>query len=189
MFLLLLHNDYSVCEWRLVCAGLPQGTKLGLWLFLVMLNDLSADTSNVLFKYVDDTIVYEIAEKKGPSHAQSILDEVATWSANKFQLHHSKCNELRITSARSPTEYELVEIAGCKINTVQVVKLLGVYIQEDLKWNSHVIEMTKTAAKRQYFLVQLKHPNVPPDELVQFYVACIQSVLLYGCQVFHFSLP
>ena len=37
--------------------------------------------------------------------------------------------------------------------------------------------------------MQLKRANVLPDELVQFYVACIQSVLLYGCQVFHFSLP
>ena len=49
--------------------------------------------------------------------------------------------------------------------------------------------MTKKAAKRLYFLAQLKRAKVPPEELVQFYVACIQSVLLYGCQVFHFSLP
>ena len=66
---------------------------------------------------------------------------------------------------------------------------MGVYIQEDLKWNSHVIEMTKKAAERLYFLVQLKRAKVPPEELVQFYVAFIQSVLLYGCHVFHFSLP
>ena len=89
-----------------------------------MLNDLSAYSSNSLFKDVDDTTVYEIVEKKGPSHAQSILDEAATWFANnKFQLHPSKCNELRITFARPLTEDELVEIVGYKINTVQVVKL------------------------------------------------------------------
>lgn len=62
---------------------------------------------------------------------------------NKFQLHPSKCNKLRLTFARSPTKDELVEIAGCKIHTVQVVKLLGAYIQEELKWNSHVREMMK----------------------------------------------
>ena len=101
-------------------------------------------------------------------------------TSSKVQLHPSKCNELRITFACSPTKYELVEIAWCKINTVQVVKLLGVYIQEDLKWNSHVIEMTIKAVKRWFFLAQLKRANVPPEELVQFYVACIQSVVLYG---------
>ena len=46
-----------------------------------------------------------------------------------------------------------------------------------------LIEMTKKAAKRLYFLAQLKRAKVPPEELVQFYVTCIQSVLLYGCPV------
>ena len=40
-----------------------------------------------LFKYVDDTTVYEIAKNNGTSHAQSILAEVSAWSTkNKFQL-------------------------------------------------------------------------------------------------------
>ena len=76
----------------------------------------------------------------------------------------------------------------CKINTVQVVKLSGFYIQEDLKWNFHVTEMKKKGAKRLYLLLQLKRAKVHTEELVQFYVACIQSVLPYGCQVCHFSL-
>ena len=84
--------------------------------------------------------------------------------------------------ARSPTKRELVEIDGCKIETIQTVKLSGFY-------QSHVTEMTKKAAKRLYFLVQLKRAKVPPEELVQLYEACIPSVLINGCQVFHFSLP
>ena len=52
-----------------------------------------------------------------------------------------KRNVLRITFARSPKNNKLVEIDGCKVNTV--VKLLGFYIQEGLKWNSHVKEMAK----------------------------------------------
>ena len=69
--------------------------------------------------------------------------------------------------ARSPTKPDdLVEIDGCKIETILTVKLLGFY-------QSHVTEMTKKAAKRLYFLVQLKRAQVPPEELVQFYVVCI----------------
>ena len=37
--------------------------------------------------------------------------------------------------------------------------------------------------------MQLKRAKVPPEELVQFYVACIQSVLPYSCRVFQFCLP
>ena len=69
------------------------------------------------------------------------------------------------------------------------MKLLGVYFQDNLKWNNHVSETIKKAVKRLYFLTQLKRANVLSSELATFYVACIQSVLLYGCQVYHYSLP
>ena len=45
--------------------------------------------------------------------------------------------------------------------------------QNYLNWNAHVTEMTKKAAKRLYFLFQLKRAKVPPDELIRFYLACI----------------
>ena len=39
------------------------------------------------------------------------------------------------------------------------------------------------------FLEQLKRAKVPPEELVRFYLVCIQSVFLYGGQGFKFSVP
>ena len=93
---------------------------------------------------MDDTEVYKVVENKRTSYAQSILNEVSAWSTkNMFQLHSSKCNELKITFARSPKNHELVEIDGFEIHTVQVVKLVDFYSQEYVKGNSHVTEMTK----------------------------------------------
>ena len=54
-------------EWGPVPAGLPQPTKLGPWLFVLMINDL--DTNAQQWKYVDDTTVSEVVVKGGESHA------------------------------------------------------------------------------------------------------------------------
>ena len=50
-------------EWRNVPAGVPQGTKLGPWLFILMIDDIN--TSNTeLWKYVDDTTIAECVDRK-----------------------------------------------------------------------------------------------------------------------------
>ena len=53
------------------------------------------------------------------------------------------------------------------------MKVLGVIIQDNLKWNQHVDATVKKAAKRLYFLMQLKRSHVPAKDLVCFYIACI----------------
>ena len=42
-------------EWGTVPAGVPQGNKLGPWLFLLMINNLNADA--LTWKYVDGTTI------------------------------------------------------------------------------------------------------------------------------------
>ena len=93
-----------VSERGLVPSGVPQGTKLGPWLFIIMINDL-ASCDALLWKYVDDTRVSEVVPKEQASNVQKIVDRVEEWSrVNKFQLNSDKCKQLRISFVRNKVD-------------------------------------------------------------------------------------
>ena len=96
--------------------------------------------------------------------------------------------ELRI-SFTSDCDFPPVVIGEECIKLVKDAKLLGVTISGDLTWNAHITEVTKKAAKRLYFLVQLKRARVPQKDLCLFYITCVRSVIDYAAPVFHHALP
>lgn len=178
-------------EWEAVPAGVPQGTKLGPWLFLIKMNDLSvADT--ILWKCVDDTTLVESVSKNETSYMQLRVDELVRQSeADGFQLNESKFKELRISfsyhSLSSSVDH--ITVNDKQIEVVSSAKLLGLGVSDNLWWNAHVESICKNAATHLYFLKQLKRTKVPAKDMLLFYTTCISPVLEYVCPVFHHSLP
>ena len=182
-------NCDCVSEWRAIPARVPRGTKLGPWLFLIMINDLSVANTNI-WKYVDDTALAECVEKNGTSSIHLHVDKFVTKPrADGFQLNESKCKELRISFTKSENPLEPITINNTNIEVVPSAKLLGIMILNDLKWNVRVEMICKKVAARLYFLRQLKRVNVPTNDLLSFYTTCIRPVAEYACPVFHTALP
>ena len=64
---------------------------------------------------------------------------------------------------------------------VKSVKILGVTVRNDLKWNDHVNNVTAKVSRWISLLKQLNCDGIDDKSLIQCYCACIHSVLEYAC--------
>ena len=78
----------------------------------------------------------------------------------QLQIQSKQCKELRISFKKDPGTYENATIDGNTIDVVKSVKILGVTLQSNLKWDEHINNIVKKASKRLYFLSQLKRAKV-----------------------------
>ena len=147
------------------------------------INDL--ETPATLYKYVDDSTLFEICHRTSESVLQQSIDIAARWILhNDMKINSDKSKEMLISSMKDPDLRSTVPrliIDGNSIDDVQYAKLLGITISSDLTWNKQVENSVAKAGKRVYMLYQLKRAGIGEHDLVTIYVTVIRPVLEYAC--------
>ena len=74
---------------------------------------------------------------------------------------------------------------------VKSARVLGLTIQDDMKWNEHVNNIVKKAGKRLYMLRILKRSNANIETLLTVYTTVIRQCLnmpaRYGILIFRIT--
>ena len=170
-------------------AGVPQGTKLGPIGFQILINDAAANAESEYWKYVDDLTFAENNTGTMQGHLQDDLHEFSKWSSsNGLNLNAKKCQALEINFSRASPHHADLKIGSDKLEYVDQAKILGLWLQNDLKWQTQVDVMLKKAYKRLFMLRALKRFGFDQDELTVVYKSYVRPVIEYADVVWHSGL-
>ena len=143
-----------------------------------------------IWKYVDDVSISETLARHPDSTLQHDLNTIHNWAGiNWMNLSIKKCKEMRIYLFRQQPPLPSLSIDNHHLDIVTSHKILGLTLQNDLKWGSHIDDMVRKGSKRLHIIRVLGWAGVPQQELVLIYISLIRSILEYCCPVWHTSLP
>jgi hypothetical protein len=87
----------------------------------------------------------------------------------RMELNPKKCKEMILDFRKNKTVIPATKVTGCTLERVSSYKLLGVWLDDDLKWKTNTDYIVKKATERLYFLRILRGYNAPRDDLKTFY--------------------
>ena len=127
---------------------------MGPLVFVTHINDLKPPGPVMTLKYADDTNVLYSCEDPGEPTLQEAASYLSDWSRrNHMKFNINKSKEIIFAFKRSPQDFPLPNIEDNAIKRVHEAKILGITLQADLKWNSHIENVAKKANKRLHLLL------------------------------------
>ena len=133
-------------------------------------------------KYADDCTLYELVSKDSVSQMQGAVAHLESWAVqNKMELNAKKTQDMWITFKKSCPTLPPFSIRPTELERVSDFKLLGVYVQNDLKWNTHVSSIVSKACKRIHYLWVCRTAHLPRDIGLASYISKINKTCLRIC--------
>ena len=133
-------------------------------------NLVSSVTTTVILMFISSKI-----HNQSEDHYFNTINYVLQWCKDNYlDLNVTKTKEMIHDFRKTSADKRNVTINGTEVTGCSEYKYLGCFIQEDLKWNTHIDEQIKKCNKRQFLLRILnsvyKHRRKNPSALLQFHV-------------------
>ena len=172
-----------------VISGVPQGSVLGLLLFLIYINDLTKINlceGTRFTLYADDVLLYRIiSASEDFVTLQEDIDKVGFWSSTNFlTLNRAKCKFMTISRRRvETTPPSPLLLDGHPLDKVQTFKYLGILLSHDFSWGEHIQATCAKARKILGLLYRRFYHFTPSNSILQLYLSLVRPHLYYAASI------
>jgi histone H3/H4 len=164
-----------------ITAGVPQGSVLGPILFILYINALIKEVNIEVRVYADDATLY-IAYDNPQTSATTIEENLANiqkWADDWYMsFNPQKTESLTFTRKRDPI-IPTIRLNGVEIKEVSNHKHLGITLQRDAKWSTHIAEIT-SRAKRRLDVLRSYAYTLDRRSIEKLYISYIRPILEYS---------
>ena len=181
------YNGYN-SELLTIQTGVPQGSILGPVFFLIYVNDFARSTNMFRFiMYADDTTLLatlsSTQDNDRVSFEQTVnceLQKVSNWlKVNKLSINVAKTQFMFFHPKNKKIPDINLLFDNEPIVRVSTFDFLGIKIDENMTWNSHLFKIRMKISKVIGIMNRLKC-YLPSETLLVIYNSLILPHLLYG---------
>jgi exonuclease III len=178
------HINGSSSHKKTLTTGVPQGSILGPFLFLIYVNDFNRCTKHFsMIHYADDTTLTTTINTAHTDTSDTItnnLSQIYTWlCANKLALNISKTKFMIFHTPQTHIILPNLQINNIQIHATETFNFLGISLTHHLNWNTHIKKISMKIARVTGIINKLKN-HIPQFILLTIYNALIVPHLNYG---------
>ena len=136
-----------VSRWEKVESGIPQGSVLGLVLFIIFIEDIEESVASKILKFADDTkLIARVGTVQEVERLRDDLRKLFQWAEDwQMMFNVDKCSVLHFGYNNVRVDLEL----GCKpLVAHESERDLGMMVQSDLKVDQQCCKAANEANRK-----------------------------------------